>query len=119
MDRGVGLRLQARRILGPSPIDSLALSSEDLEDTDLSALFSVLVDRCPQDLIKALSLESSEVAIDGLDLVSRYLNENQVLESLYLADVSFVVLSSFQSFHNTMCYVSEPSYESNSFQIQK
>lgn len=86
VDRGVGLRLQARRILGPSPIDSLALSSEDLEDTDLSALFSVLVDRCPQDLIKALSLESSEVAIDGLDLVSRYLNENQVLESLYLAD---------------------------------
>ena len=88
-------RLQARRILGPSPVNTLALSSEDLEDTDLRALFFVLFDRRPKDPIKALSLESSEFATEGLNLVSQYLDTNQILESLSLSDVSFVESSIF------------------------
>jgi hypothetical protein len=92
VNRDSSLRLQARRILGPSPIDSLTLSSVDIEDTDLGALFFVLVDRSSKDQIKSLSLESSEIAINGLNPVSRYLDGTQVLESLCLVDVSSAVL---------------------------
>lgn len=94
VNRVPSLRLQARRILGPAPVDSLILSSDDLEDTDLDALFSVLFNRCPKDPVRALSLESHELAIDALNLVSQYLAGNQVLESLSLADVSLVGLPS-------------------------
>jgi hypothetical protein len=97
VNRDTSLRVQARRILGPSPVDNLTLSSKDLKDTNLDALFYVLVDRRPQDPIKALNLESSEIAIEGLNLVSRYLDGNLVLESLHLGDVSFVLPSLFSS----------------------
>lgn len=90
------LRLHTRELIDPSPINVLQLSCDDLRLTDLGALFSVLVDRRPKDPIKALSLESSEFAVDGLDLVSRYLDGNQVLEYLSLADVSFRALSPFR-----------------------